>query len=92
MCGVMPLVHRRFETRVQPEAECPSLFREGKQIMAQHTHELDCRQCGAHFDSREELDRHNRDTHTQQASRTGGDATERDTARSDRGTNDQSIL
>ena len=33
-----------------------------------HTHEFDCRQCNAHFDSREELDRHNRQVHSQQAS------------------------
>jgi hypothetical protein len=35
-------------------------------IMA-HTHEFDCQQCNAHFDSREELDRHNRQMHSQQA-------------------------
>lgn len=34
-----------------------------------HTHEFDCKACGAHLDSREELDRHNRDHHpSQQAS------------------------
>lgn len=33
-----------------------------------HTHEFDCRQCNAHFDSREELDRHNQQVHSQQAS------------------------
>jgi hypothetical protein len=56
-----------------------------------HTHEFDCRQCGAHLDSREELEKHNRENHTRQA-KAGGDATERDTTRSDRGQNDQSIL
>jgi len=33
-----------------------------------HTHEFDCRICGAHLDSREELDRHNSKEHGQQAS------------------------
>lgn len=34
-----------------------------------HTHEFDCKACGVHLDSREELDRHNREHHpTQQAS------------------------
>ncbi len=33
-----------------------------------HTHEFDCQQCNAHFDSREDLDRHNRQMHSQQAS------------------------
>jgi hypothetical protein len=31
--------------------------------MAQHTHEFDCKTCGAHLDSREELDQHNRTNH-----------------------------
>lgn len=29
-----------------------------------HTHEYDCKACGAHLDSREELDRHNRQYHS----------------------------
>ena len=32
-----------------------------------HTHEFDCRVCGAHLDSRQELDQHNRDKHTASA-------------------------
>jgi hypothetical protein len=32
-----------------------------------HTHEFDCRICGAHLDSREELDKHARTEHTAQA-------------------------
>ncbi|HEU4643518.1 MAG TPA: hypothetical protein VFS44_13760 [Gemmatimonadaceae bacterium] len=28
-----------------------------------HTHEFDCRICGAHLDSRQELDQHNRNNH-----------------------------
>ncbi|MFL5577886.1 MAG: hypothetical protein ACJ79S_18175 [Gemmatimonadaceae bacterium] len=28
-----------------------------------HTHEFDCRICGAHLDSRRELDEHNREMH-----------------------------
>jgi hypothetical protein len=40
-----------------------------------HTHEFDCRHCGAHLDSRDELDRHNRDNHGgQRADSTGGDS------------------
>ena len=30
-------------------------------------HTYDCQQCGAHFDSREQLDRHNTQQHSQQA-------------------------
>jgi len=39
-----------------------------------HTHEFDCRVCGAHLDSRKELDEHTREQHTQKASaeRPGG--------------------
>lgn len=29
----------------------------------EHTHEFDCKRCGAHLDSREELDKHNREHH-----------------------------
>ena len=29
--------------------------------------DFECQQCGAHFDSRERLDRHNKQQHTQQA-------------------------
>jgi hypothetical protein len=28
-----------------------------------HTHEFDCKLCGAHLDSRQDLDRHNHDKH-----------------------------
>jgi uncharacterized membrane protein YvbJ len=35
--------------------------------MAQNDHDFECRQCGAHFDSREQLDRHTRQQHTAQA-------------------------
>jgi hypothetical protein len=38
------------------------------------THEFDCKQCGAHLDSRDELDRHNRDNHGQQAGSSGSDS------------------
>ena len=33
-----------------------------------HTHEFDCRICGAHLDSQQELDKHKRAKHTVQAS------------------------
>lgn len=33
-----------------------------------HTHEFDCKLCGAHLDSKQELDRHNREHHSQNAS------------------------
>jgi hypothetical protein len=29
-----------------------------------HTHEYDCKVCGAHLDSRQELDQHNREHHS----------------------------
>jgi hypothetical protein len=29
-----------------------------------HTHEYDCKACGAHLDSREELEQHNRQYHS----------------------------
>lgn len=39
-----------------------------------HTHEFDCKACGAHLDSREELDRHTRERHpdTMGGSQAGG--------------------
>jgi hypothetical protein len=37
--------------------------------MAQdHTHEFDCKTCGAHLDSRQQLDQHNRKNHPNQSS------------------------
>lgn len=33
-----------------------------------HTHEFDCKVCGAHLDSRQELDKHNRDNHSSKQS------------------------
>ena len=38
----------------------------------QHNHEFDCRICGEHLNSQRELDRHNRDEHSQQAGGIGG--------------------
>ena len=38
------------------------------EISVQHTHEFDCRLCGAHLDSQQELDKHRRAKHTVQAS------------------------
>ena len=35
--------------------------------MAENDHDFECRQCGAHFDSRDQLDRHTRQQHTAQA-------------------------
>lgn len=32
-----------------------------------HTHEFDCRICGAHLDSRQELEQHNRANHPDKA-------------------------
>jgi hypothetical protein len=32
-----------------------------------HTHEFDCRVCGAHLDSKDELARHTREQHTAKA-------------------------
>ena len=32
-----------------------------------HTHEFDCKICGAHLDSRQDLDKHNREKHANQA-------------------------
>ena len=32
-----------------------------------HTHEFDCKVCGAHLDSRQELDQHTRDKHQSEA-------------------------
>ena len=33
-----------------------------------HTHEFDCRICGAHLDSQKQLDEHNQKEHARQAS------------------------
>ena len=35
--------------------------------MAQNDKDFECRDCGAHFDSREQLDRHTRQQHSVQA-------------------------
>ena len=35
--------------------------------MPQNDQDFECRQCGAHFDSREQLDRHTRQQHSAQA-------------------------
>jgi hypothetical protein len=43
-----------------------------------HTHEFDCPVCGAHLDSRKELQDHTRDQHSQQ----GSSKTNRDEPRS----------
>jgi hypothetical protein len=32
-----------------------------------HDHTYDCRQCGAHLDSQQELNKHNRECHSAQA-------------------------
>ena len=32
-----------------------------------HTHEFDCKICGAHLDSRQDLDKHNKEKHSNQA-------------------------
>ena len=32
-----------------------------------HTHEFDCKVCGAHLDSRQELDKHNKEKHSNSA-------------------------
>ena len=34
----------------------------------EHRHEFDCRICGAHLDSQQELDKHKKEKHTAQAS------------------------
>ena len=36
-----------------------------------HTHEFDCAQCGAHFDDKDHLDRHNKDKHPRAETRDG---------------------
>lgn len=35
--------------------------------MAQNDTDFECRECGAHFDSRDQLDRHTRQQHSAQA-------------------------
>ena len=35
--------------------------------MAQNDRDFECRECGAHFDSRDQLDRHTRQQHSAQA-------------------------
>ena len=45
--------------------------------MDHHSHEHDCRICGEHFHSQQELDRHSRDEHSQQAGGIGGQSTPR---------------
>lgn len=38
-----------------------------QELLMAHSHEFDCKVCGAHLDSREDLDKHNREKHTNQA-------------------------
>jgi hypothetical protein len=52
-----------------------------------HNHEFDCKQCGAHLDSREALDRHNREEHTAQAGSSRNDSS----SSSDSSSRDSSI-
>jgi hypothetical protein len=37
-----------------------------------HTHEFDCRVCGAHLDSRNELEQHTREKHPAKSAGAGG--------------------
>ncbi len=39
--------------------------------MAEHTHEFDCKQCGAHLDSQRELDQHNHENHQNRSGTSG---------------------
>ena len=41
----------------------PKMHRYPTEEFMAHTHEYDCIVCGAHFDSQNDLDRHNRDRH-----------------------------
>jgi hypothetical protein len=52
-----------------------------------HTHEFDCQQCNAHFDSREELDRHNQQKHSQQAGSSSNGANQQASSSSSQSSN-----
>jgi hypothetical protein len=46
-----------------------------QEVVMTHTHEFDCRICGAQLDSQDELDQHMRAEHTMQVKpQSGGDA------------------
>jgi hypothetical protein len=49
------MADRLQQVEPQPDRE--------RSMAQQHTHEFDCPSCGAHLDSREELNRHNRANH-----------------------------
>jgi len=49
-----------------------------------HTHEFDCKLCGAHLDSRQDLDKHNREKHASgaQSSQSGMSSSNRSSSSS----------
>ena len=53
--------------------------------MAQNDQDFECRQCGAHFDSRDQLDRHTRQQHTAQAGSSQSESSSADSGRRDDG-------
>jgi hypothetical protein len=55
-----------------------------------HDHTYDCRQCGAHLDSQEELNRHIRENHSAQAQ--PGDPAQRNPNQPRRNNDDSSRL
>jgi hypothetical protein len=56
---------RRMRAQSLRHATCASLLRDfDPGDLMEHTHEFDCIICGAHLDSEQELDRHNKEKHT----------------------------
>ena len=61
VCHASPIAHRP-ETGT-PDA-VPLAVRPPDEEIMEHTHEFDCIICGAHLDSEQDLDRHNKEKHT----------------------------
>jgi hypothetical protein len=57
-----------------------------------HDHSYDCRQCGAHLDSQEELNRHIRENHSAQAGQSPGSSQSSSSNPSSRRPDDSSRL
>ena len=54
-------------------------------------HGYDCQQCGAHFDTRDQLDRHNKQQHTQQAGSSNVGSSPRNQSNMNRDLNDRDL-
>src|SRR5262245_18476137 len=93
----MILVWQRVRTRQRPEAFARGAVSESdlcsgpwsyisfRSCRMAHTHEFDCKLCGAHLDSRQELDKHTKDKHPNESrsAQSGMDSSSRSSSSND---------